>query len=106
MPAASSRLTKGERYRSVLADCVVGLGLFQGVESVLRHSPMQIPGKAGVGWSRFRGAQNLFRRSEVYRLALGRDSARNAETVFQFVQQRLGGNLPPVGQSGDCREPC
>jgi hypothetical protein len=95
----------GERYRSILADCVVGLGLFQGVEFVLRHSPMQILGKVGVAWSRFRVAQNLFRRSEVYRLVLGRDSARNAETVFQFVQQRLGGSVPPAGQPVD-RQDC
>jgi hypothetical protein len=81
--------TARERYRSILADCVVGLGLFQGVEFVLRHSPAQILGKAGVAWSRFRAARNLFRKSEVYRLVLGRDSARNAETVFAFIQQRL-----------------
>jgi hypothetical protein len=81
-----------ERYRSILADCVVGLGLFQGVEFVLHHSPLQVLGKTGIAWARFRAARNLFRRSEVYRLVLGRDSARNAETVFEFVQQRLGGS--------------
>jgi len=79
----------GERRRSMIADCVVGLGLFQGVEFVLRHSPLEIAGKAGIAWSRWRSVRNLFRRSEVYRLVLGRDLARNAETVFQFVQQRL-----------------
>jgi hypothetical protein len=28
----------GERYRSVLADCVAGLGLFQGVDAVSRRA--------------------------------------------------------------------
>ncbi len=80
---------RGEERRAIIADCVVGLGLFQGVEFVLRHSPLEIAGKAGIAWSRYRSACNLFRRSEVYRLVLGRDHERNAETVFQFVQQRL-----------------
>jgi hypothetical protein len=79
-----------ERFQSIIADCVVGLGLFQGVEFVLRHSPMEMLGKTGVAWSRFRSARNLFRRSEVFRLVLGRDSTRNAETVCQFIRQRLG----------------
>ena len=69
---------------------VVGLGLFQGLEFMLRRSPFEILGKSAVAWSRFRVARKLFRRSEVYRLVLGRDSARNAETVFEFVQRRLG----------------
>jgi len=86
----------GERYQSILADCVVGLGLFQGIEFVLRNSPIQLLGKAGIAWSRLRSAQSLFRRSEVYRLVLGRDLARNAETVFEFLQQRLGGKPRPV----------
>jgi hypothetical protein len=79
-----------ERYRSMIADCVVGLGLFQGVEFVLRNSALEITGKAGVALSRFRAVNNLFRRSEVYQLALGQDRAHNAKTVFEFVKNRLG----------------
>ncbi len=88
------------RYRSIIADCVVGLGLFQGVEFLLRRSPMELLGKAGVAWSRFCSARNLFRRSEVYLLVLGRNSERNAETVFEFVRERLGGREPLRGQEG------
>jgi hypothetical protein len=79
-----------DRYRSIVADCVVGLGLFQGIEFLLRRSPLEILGKIGVAWSRLRAARTLFRRSEVYCLVLGRDTARNADTVFRFVQDRLG----------------
>jgi len=81
---------RSTQYRSMIADCVVGLGLFQGVEFVLRSSPFEMVGKAGVALSRFRAVNNLFRRSEVYRLVLGQDRARNAETVFEFVKKRLG----------------
>jgi hypothetical protein len=82
--------TLGECIRSIIADCVVGLGLFQGVEFVLRHSPLEILGKAGIAWSRFQSARVLFWKSEVYRLVLGRNTALNAETVFDFVRDRLG----------------
>jgi hypothetical protein len=80
-----------DRWRSIVADCVVGLGLFQGIEFLLRRSPLEIFGKIGVAWSRLRAARTLFRRSEVYCLVLGRDTTRNADTVFRFVQDRLGG---------------
>jgi hypothetical protein len=83
-------VSRGEQRRSIVADCVVGLGLFQGVEFVVRNSPMEILGKAGIAWSRYRNARKLFQRSEVYRLVLGRDAGRNAVTVFEFVAKRLG----------------
>ncbi len=79
-----------ERYRSMVADCVVGLGLFQGIEFVLRNSALEIAGKTGVALSRYRAVNRLFRRSEVYRLVLGQDRNRNAETVLEFVKKRLG----------------
>ncbi len=82
--------SRGERYQSMLADCVVGLGLFQGMEFVLRNSVFEVAGKTGVALSRFRAVNRLFRRSEVFRLVLGQDRTRNAETVLEFVKKRLG----------------
>ena len=79
----------GESYRSMIADCAVGLGLFQGLEFVLRSSPWELAGKARTGWSRLSNARKLFRRSEVYRLILGRSLAENARVVTDFVQSRM-----------------
>ena len=81
---------RGESYRSIVANCAVGLGLFQGLEFVLTQGPLAVASKAGVAWSRFLAARRLFAKSEVYRLVLGRDSERNADTVRQFVHERLG----------------
>ncbi len=84
------RTSVKERYHSMVVNCVVGLGLFHGLEFLLSHGPMELAAKAGVGWSRLRNARKLFARSEVYVLTLGRDQHRNAETVREFVHSRLG----------------
>ncbi len=76
-------------YQSMMVNCVVGLGLYQGLEFVLRHHPLELLAKTGIAWSRLRNARQLFNRSEVYQLILGRDQQRNAETVREFVRQRL-----------------
>ena len=81
-----------ERYRSIVADCVVGLGLFQGLEFVLRSNPSELAGKARVGVSRLRNARRLFARSKVYRLILGRDREHNARTVTELVKRELPGD--------------
>ena len=79
-----------EGYGSIVVNCAVGLGLFQGLEFVLTQGPLAVVSKAGIALSRFLAARRLFAKSEVYRLVLGRDSRRNADTVRQFVHERLG----------------
>lgn len=79
-----------EMRRSILANCVVGLGLYQGLEFVMRASPSELAGKTRAAWSRWRNASALFRRSGVYRVILGRDRALNGRVVSDFVRSRLG----------------
>lgn len=80
---------KWAQYKSMLVNCVVGLGLYQGLEFVLTHSPVELLSKTRIAWSRFRIARKLFSRSEVYELTLGRDQELNASTVKAFVVERL-----------------
>jgi len=47
---------KRESYRSMIADCAVGLALFQGLEFVLHSNPFELVGKARVGLSRLANA--------------------------------------------------
>lgn len=79
------------QYKSMLVNCVVGLGLYQGLEFVLTHSPMELLSKTRIAWSRLRVARSLFVNSDVYELTLGRDQELNAETVRAFVADKLGG---------------
>jgi len=75
--------------KSMMANCVVGLGLFQGMEFVFQHSLLEIAAKAGTAVSRLRASRRLLSRSEVYHLTLGRDYQRNADTVREFVHRKL-----------------
>lgn len=82
---------KWAQFKSMTVNCVVGLGLYQGLEFVLTHSPFELLSKTRVAWSRLRNARKLFSMSSVYELTLGRDQALNAATVQAFVEEKLGG---------------
>jgi hypothetical protein len=86
------------QYRSIIVNCVVGLGLYQGLEFVMRSNPIELVSKAGVAFSRFRNARALFRRAHVCRLILGRDHAQNAEAVSQYVRKVLASNASGNGK--------
>jgi hypothetical protein len=73
----------------MVADCMIGLGLFQGLEFVLRSSAIELASKAWIGVSRLRNARRLFHRSLVYRLVLGRDPVQNGQAVIDFVREHL-----------------
>ena len=79
-----------DQFKCIAINCVVGLGLYQGLEFVLTHSPVELLSKTGVAWSRFRNAKRLFSRSAVYHLTLGLDQELNARTVHDFVSGMLG----------------
>jgi hypothetical protein len=81
---------KWAQFKSMTVNCVVGLGLYQGLEFILTHSPVELLSKTRVAWSRMRNARKLFSRSQVYELTLGRDQALNAATVQAFVAEKLG----------------
>lgn len=73
--------------RACVANCVVGVGLFQGLEFVLNSTPWDLLGHAGIGASRLRNCVKLIRRSTVCRVRLGRDSALNARVVLEHARR-------------------
>jgi len=79
-----------EGMRTMMSDCVVGLGLYQGIEFLLRRSAFELLSNIGPGWSRFRNALALVRRSRVYKVHLGRDSAANARAIMELAHQSFG----------------
>ncbi|MGD0941887.1 MAG: hypothetical protein ABR905_19495 [Terracidiphilus sp.] len=70
-------------WRAMLANCVVGLGLFQGMEFIFGRGPAEAFAKLPIVLSRLRACRSLLRRSEVYHLTLGRDFERNAQAVLE-----------------------
>ena len=81
---------RGEALRAMLSNCVVGLGLFQGMEFVFQRSPRELAGKIGVALSRLRASLALLRRSEVHHLSLGRDTEENVRKIMAVVRENVG----------------
>jgi len=73
--------------RPVIANGVIGLGLFQGLEFILQSSTLELFRKTGLGLSRMRNCWRLLQRSQIYRVHLGRDAELNARTVLQFARK-------------------
>ena len=72
--------------RAMTPHCIVGVGLFQGVEFVLSRKPTETLRLAGVGWARTRACWTLLRKSRAYRVSLGRDRELNARTLLELAQ--------------------
>jgi hypothetical protein len=80
----------GAGIRAMVANGVVGMGLFHGLEFILERSPWELLAKAHIGWSRLANCLRLLRRSQICRLHLGRDLDRNAAAVVEFARRVLG----------------
>ena len=88
-------------WKALLEGMVVGVGLYQGVEFLLRTSIFDLLGLAGLGLSRTRAAWALLRRCEVHVVELGRDGAINVETVRAFLASRgFGAQGPGAAEGG------
>lgn len=73
-------------WKSVTANCVVGMGLFQGMEFLFGRSAGEMAEKAAVVGSRAAACRRLLARSGVYHLRMGRDIERNAATVLEALK--------------------
>jgi hypothetical protein len=73
--------------RACLANCVVGVGIFQGLEFIMQSSGWELMKHFGTGVSRFRNSAQLVRRSRVCRVHLGVDADLNARTVLDYASQ-------------------
>jgi hypothetical protein len=75
--------------RACVPNCVVGLGLFQGLEFILSASAWELAKKVSLGVSRTRNCRQLLRRSRVCRVHLGTDPVLNAKTVLDYTMNAL-----------------
>ena len=75
--------------RACIANSVIGVGLFQGLEFILRSSGWELLKLSGIGLSRFRNCLNMVRRSKVCIVHLGSDPELNARTVFEYARRLL-----------------
>jgi hypothetical protein len=81
-------LSKRGALKAMIKYLVVGLGVYQGLEFLLERGLWEVTGKAGVAASRMRNAVALLRRAPSYKFVLGRDTAKNSQTLIEFIKRR------------------
>lgn len=77
----------GAAMQAMITNCVVGLGLFQGLEFVLHARPAELAGKLRIGFSRLRRSLRLVRRSRCFHLVLGRDLRHHGAVIMDFLHR-------------------
>lgn len=70
--------------KACVANCVIGVGLFQGLEFLLSNSGWELARKGGLGISRLRNCAALVRRSRICRIHLGSDPELNGRTLRDY----------------------
>jgi hypothetical protein len=73
-------------FKEFMKNCVVGLGLYQGVEFILERSSLELLGQAGLALSRLRRSLEVISRALVYRFALGQEVEETAQVLQAFLQ--------------------
>lgn len=93
------KISKLAALRALMPACVVGIGLFQGIEFIATRGLRDVIGRFPVALSRLRAAVVITRLSETYRLELGRDFERNTDLVLQLARDRLSVKFHSAGRS-------
>jgi len=76
-------------FRALTSDMIVGLGLYQGLEFLLRRSTLDLLAHTKLVAGRTRAAVALLRRARVYEIELGRDIDLNAATLSSFLRDAV-----------------
>ncbi|HSE83631.1 MAG TPA: hypothetical protein VLB01_03695, partial [Thermodesulfobacteriota bacterium] len=83
------KISSFKAFAALFRLCVMGIGLPQILEYLLRFDFFDIVRQSPSFLSRLRASLSLLRRSEAYELHLGYDRAANAELVADFISKRI-----------------
>jgi hypothetical protein len=89
------RIVAISRYaamRQLIPNCVVGMGLFQGMEFMFNRSAGAVAAKLSMAFSRLRNCWVLCGKASTHKLVLGRDHKRNAATLIAFIERDAAGS--------------
>ena len=82
-------LSRRATLNALIKYLVVGLGVYQGLEFLLERGLWEMTGKTGIAASRMRNGLALMSRTTAHKFILGRDTAKNSETLIEFIRQKL-----------------
>jgi hypothetical protein len=81
-------ISRRRAAKALIKYLVVGLGVYQGLEFLLERGLWEMTGKVGVAASRARNGVVLMRKTQAYKLVLGRDREKNSRTLIEFIQRQ------------------
>jgi hypothetical protein len=84
--ARLERIGRVDAVGPLLRECVVGVGIYQGMEFVLQRGIRDVIGKLGTARARAACCLAGLRRANVWRLTLGRDHERNWEALKPLLR--------------------
>jgi hypothetical protein len=84
--ATLERLGRGDAIGPLLRECVVGVGVYQGMEFVLQRGMRDAVGMVGTAFVRASSCFAGLRRADVWRLTLGRDHERNWQALQPLLR--------------------
>ncbi|HEY0796053.1 MAG TPA: hypothetical protein VGD64_09755 [Acidisarcina sp.] len=73
--------------RQLVPNCIVGMGLFQGMEFMFNRSAGAVAAKLSMAFSRSRNCWVLCGKASAQKLILGRNHKVNAETLIAFMER-------------------
>jgi len=86
------KISTWRAFTALFRLCVMGVGLPQLMEYLLRFDFGDIVRQFPILFSRFRASLVLARHSQAYELRLGYDRDANAEFVADFISERINGS--------------
>ena len=81
-------LARRRALHSLVKYMVVGLGVYQGMEFVLERGMWELLGKSKTALSRLYNSLRLLQKARPYRFVLGRDLAKNTQTLLDFLDRQ------------------
>ncbi len=96
--SAKPKIIKISRFKAFLALfglCIIGLGIPQLLEYVLRFDLLDLGRRFPIFFSRLRASLVLVRRSETYELHLGYDRGANAAFLADFISKEQKAQREP-----------
>ena len=82
-------------FAACIRHMIIGVGIYQGLEFLLRTSIFDLVKSVPAFVSRSISAVSLLRRARVYTLHLGRDPRLNVRTILDFLGRELQGLRSP-----------
>jgi hypothetical protein len=70
---------------TLIREAIVGVGIYQGMEFILQHGMRDTVGKLGIAATRTACCSAVLARAKVWQLTVGRDHARNWETLAPLL---------------------